>query len=135
MQKVISFDKSFEFKTMVGEVTSISLDPKLEFSDDSTISGELIISGKYKLTAASRLEDDFIFHLPIDIVLTESLEEGSRKVLVDDFRYEVKEDDTLECHIDLLVEGVEKIDVEDDLDDVRDGTSLGNSVQEMNDSQ
>lgn len=126
MQKVISFDKTLEFKTMVGEVTSISLDPKLDFSDDSSISGELVISGKYKLTAASRLEEDFLFHLPIEIVLTESLEPETRKVAIDDFRYEVMEDDTLNCHIDLLVEGVEKIDIseedvelEDKTEDVR----------------
>ncbi len=114
MQKVISFDKTLDFKTMVGEVTSISLDPKLAFSDDSTISGELVISGKYKLTAASRLEDDFIFHLPVEIVLTESLDEETRNVTIDDFRYEVQEDDSLSCHIDLLVEGVEKIEVDDE---------------------
>ena len=114
MQKVISFDKTLDFKTMVGEVTSISLDPKLAFSDDSTISGELVISGKYKLTAASRLEDDFIFHLPVEIVLTESLDEETRKVTIDDFRYEVQEDDSLSCHIDLLVEGVEKIEVDEE---------------------
>ena len=29
MRKVISFDKKLEFKTMIGEVTSISLDPNL----------------------------------------------------------------------------------------------------------
>ena len=117
MQKVISFDKTLDFKTMVGEVTSISLDPKLEFSDDSTISGELVISGKYKLTAASRLEDDFLFHLPVEIVLTESLDEETRRVSIDDFRYEVEKDDSLLCHIDLLVEGVEKIQVDDDCED------------------
>ena len=114
MRKVISFDKTLDFKTMVGEVTSISLDPKLAFSDDSTISGELVISGKYKLTAASRLEDDFIFHLPVEIVLTESLDEETRNVTIDDFRYEVQEDDSLSCHIDLLVEGVEKIEVDEE---------------------
>lgn len=117
MQKVISFDKILDFKTMVGEVTSISLDPKLAFSDDSTISGELVISGKYKLTAASRLEDDFLFHLPVEIVLTESLDEETRSVSIDDFRYEVEDDDSLSCHIDLLVEGVEKIEVDDNCED------------------
>ena len=74
MQKVISFNKNLEFKTMISEITSISLDQHLAFMDESSISGELVISGKYKLTAASRLEEDFIFHLPIEIVLTENLD-------------------------------------------------------------
>lgn len=114
MRKVISFDKKLEFKTMIGEVTSISLDPNLSFSDDSDISGDLVISGKYKLTAASRLEDDFVFSLPVEIALSEKLEEETRNVYIDDFRYEVEEDDTLNCQIDLVVEGVEKIEVDED---------------------
>lgn len=115
MRKVISFDKKLEFKTMIGEVTSISLDPNLKFSDDNDITGELVISGKYKLTAASRLEDDFLFSLPLEIALSEQLEEETRNVYVDDFRYDVdNDDDSLNCHIDLVVEGVEKIEVENE---------------------
>lgn len=109
MKKVISFDKTLEFKTMVGEVTSISIDPQLDFSLDGSISGELIIAGKYKLTSASRLEDDFSFRVPVEIVLTENLEEDTREVRLDDFRYDLL-DDALVCHIDLLIEGVEKIE-------------------------
>ena len=115
MRKVISFDKKLEFKTMIGEVTSISLDPNLKFSDDNDITGELVISGKYKLTAASRLEEDFLFSLPLEIALSEQLEEETRKVYVDDVRYDVdNDDDSLNCHIDLVVEGVEKIEVENE---------------------
>lgn len=109
MKKVISFDKTLEFKTMVGEVTSISIDPQLDFSEDGSVSGELIIAGKYKLTSASRLEDDFSFRVPVEIVLTENLEEDTREVHLDDFRYDLL-DDALVCHIDLLIEGVEKIE-------------------------
>lgn len=109
MKKVISFDKTLEFKTMVGEVTSISIDPQLDFSEDGSVSGELIIAGKYKLTSASRLEDDFSFRVPVEIVLTENLEENTREVRLDDFRYDLL-DDALVCHIDLLIEGVEKIE-------------------------
>lgn len=110
MRKVISFDKELEFKTMIGEVTSISLDQNLSFQDDSTVSGELVVSGKYKLTAASRLEEDFSFHVPMEIVLTERLDSETRNVNIEDFRYEVEDNDILLCHIDLLIEGVEIID-------------------------
>ena len=129
MRKVISFDKKLEFKTMIGEVTSISLDPNLSFSDDSDISGDLVISGKYKLTAASRLEDDFVFSLPVEIALSEKLEEETRNVYIDDFRYEVEEDDTLNCHIDLVdedssfseenLEKIEEIQISSDSSDMR----------------
>ena len=113
MNKIISFDKTLDFKTMVGEICSISLEPFLKFDDDTTISGNLKIFGKYKLTSASRLEEAFSFTLPVDIVLTECLEEDSRTVEVDDFRYKVVDDESLECHIDLKVSGVEKIEEDD----------------------
>lgn len=131
MQRVISFDKSLEFKTMIGEVTSISLDQELSFSDESTVSGELIISGKYKLTSASRLEEDFVFHLPVEIVLTEKLEEDGRSVTIEDFRYEIEEDDVLNCHISLLIEGVEVIEIPDDSNDEDLELERSNDVEEV----
>lgn len=135
MRKVISFDKELEFKTMIGEITSISLDQDLSFQDDSTVSGELVVSGKYKLTAASRLEDDFLFHLPMEIVLTERLDSKTRNVTIEDFRYEVEDNDILLCHIDLLVEGVEIIDdIESDSSDSDIRETTGSSASEIVDS-
>ena len=135
MRKVISFDKELEFKTMIGEITSISLDQDLSFQDDSTVSGELVVSGKYKLTAASRLEDDFLFHLPMEIVLTERLDSKTRNVTIEDFRYEVEDNDILLCHIDLLVEGVEIIDdIESDSSDSDIRETTGSSASEIIDS-
>ena len=135
MRKVISFDKELEFKTMIGEITSISLDQDLSFQDESTVSGELVVSGKYKLTAASRLEDDFLFHLPMEIVLTERLDSKTRNVTIEDFRYEVEDNDILLCHIDLLVEGVEIIDdIESDSSDSDIRETTGSSASEIVDS-
>ena len=135
MRKVISFDKKLEFKTMIGEITSISLDQDLSFQDESTVSGELVVSGKYKLTAASRLEDDFLFHLPMEIVLTERLDSKTRNVTIEDFRYEVEDNDILLCHIDLLVEGVEIIDdIESDSSDSDIRETTGSSASEIVDS-
>lgn len=135
MRKVISFDKELEFKTMIGEITSISLDQDLSFQDDSTVSGELVVSGKYKLTAASRLEEDFLFHLPMEIVLTERLDSKTRNVTIEDFRYEVEDNDILLCHIDLLVEGVEIIDdIESDSSDSDIRETTGSSASEIVDS-
>ena len=105
MQKVISFDKDLEFKTMIGEITSISLDQDLSFVDTSNISGELIVSGKYKLTSASRLEEEFSFHLPVEIALTEKLDLDTSSVTIEDFRYDVDQDsDVLCCHIKLFID-------------------------------
>lgn len=115
MKKIISFDKNLDFKTMIGEISSISLDHTLTFEDESNITGEFFISGKYKLTEATRLEENFEFRLPVEIVLGEKLEDASRKIEIDDFRYEIENDDSLACHIEVKVEGVEMIDDEEEL--------------------
>lgn len=123
MKKIISFDKNLDFKSMIGEISSISLDHTLSFDDESTISGNFLISGKYKLTEATRLEEDFNFKLPVEIMLGEKLEEVGRKIEIDDFHYEVENDDSLACHIEVKIEGVEVIEedeevVEEPLQDV-----------------
>ena len=55
MKKNVSFEKEIEFPSMIGEITSISLDHSLEFQSKSKIEGEFVVSGTYKMTAASTL--------------------------------------------------------------------------------
>ena len=59
MKQIISFEKEIAFKTMIGEITSISLEHDLSFINDSEVEGNLIISGTYKMTEASTLEESF----------------------------------------------------------------------------
>ncbi len=110
MKKIISFEKNLDFNSMIGEVSAISLDHTLKFTSDNSIEGEFIISGKYKLTEASILEEDFNYNLPVDILLNEKLELETAKIDIDDFYYEIENDSTIVCHIDVKVEGVEKIE-------------------------
>lgn len=113
MKKTISFEKKIEFPTMIGEISAISLDQDLKFIDESNITGNLIVSGRYKMTEASRLEEDFNYELPVEIILTEKLDLTTTKVDVDDFYYEIENDDTMICYIDIKVEGVEIIDIKE----------------------
>lgn len=101
---------------MIGEVTAISLDHNLRFVDESNVEGEFTISGSYKLTEASRLEEKFSFTVPADIILGEKLDLTTTKIEIDDFYYEIDNDDTMNCYIDVQVEGVEKIE---DIEEVR----------------
>ena len=112
MKKIISLNKKIEFPTMIGEVTAISLEPTLTFIDESNVAGDFIISGRYKMTEASRLEEDFNYKIPIEIILTEKIDLPTAKVDVEDFYYEIEEDDTMICYIDVKVEGVELIEEE-----------------------
>ena len=113
MKKIISFEKKLEFPSMVGEITSISLDHTLEFKSPTLIEGAFLITGTYKLTEASCIEDNFNFKVPTEIMLTENIDITTGKITVDDFFYEIENDESLVCHIDVLVEGLEEIFIEE----------------------
>lgn len=109
MKKIITFDKELEFKTMIGEITSISLEQDLKFIDQSNIEGNFYVTGTYKLTEASQIEEKFSFELPVEISLPETIDLKTSKIQIDDFNYEVQNDDTMVCHINVLIQGVEDI--------------------------
>lgn len=111
MKKTISFEKKLEFPSMIGEITAISLDQNLQFVDESNITGNFKITGRYKMTEASRIEEDFSYELPVEIILKEKISLDTAKVDIEDFYYEIENDDTMICYIDVKVEGVEIIDI------------------------
>lgn len=113
MKKKVTFEKSIEFPTMIGEVSEISLDHKLKFVDESSVEGHLLLTGKYKMTEASRLEEDFNYEIPCEIALTEKLDLNTTNVEISDFYYEIENENILVCHIELLVEGLELLDEEE----------------------
>lgn len=132
MKKIISFEKNLDFNSMIGEVSAISLDHTLKFTSDNSIEGEFIISGKYKLTEASILEEDFNYNLPVDILLNEKLELETAKIDIDDFYYEIENDSAIVCHIDVKVEGVEKIEeVKEDEKIVEEATIISEPQKEI----
>ncbi len=114
MKQIISFEKEIAFKTMIGEVTSISLEHTLAFQGPSTISGDMIVSGTYKMTEASTLEEDFQYAIPVDIMLTKELEEDNRSITIHNFTYDIRNEDILHLYIDVLVKGREVIELEEE---------------------
>ena len=116
MKKTISFEKKIEFPSMIGEITSISLDHNLQFVDSYNIEGNFIISGTYKLTEASRIEESFSYELPSEIILSEKRDLNTSKIEIEDFYYEIENADTLICYIEIKVEGVEEIEVKEEIE-------------------
>ncbi|CCY80179.1 unknown [Mycoplasma sp. CAG:877] len=114
MKKTISLKKNLEFPSMIGEITAISLDHNLKFQDESNIAGEFKVTGNYKLTEASRLEEKFDYTIPVEIALTEKLDLSTTKISISDFYYEIENDDTMVCNIELKIEGVEIIEVKEE---------------------
>ena len=75
----------------------------------SKIEGNFLIKGTYKLTEASCIEENFEFNLPVEILLNEKLDINTSKIEIEDFYYEIENEENLICYIDVLVEGVEEI--------------------------
>lgn len=117
MKKIISFEKKIDFPSMIGEVTSISLEHDLKFIDSNNVEGKFIVTGTYKLTEASCIEEKFKYDLPTEILLNEKLELDTVKLTIEDFYYEIENDYTLVCHIELKIEGVEVIELTDEIEE------------------
>ena len=73
------------------------------------------------MTEASRLEEEFNYKIPCEITLTERLDLNTTNIDISDFYYEVENGNTLVCHIELLVEGLELLEDEPVLDRECDG--------------
>jgi LysM repeat protein len=65
------------------------------------------------MTEASRLEEDFSFNLPVEISILEKCELNTCKLSIENFNYEIIDDDILRSNIDVLIEGRELIEEKD----------------------
>lgn len=118
MKKTLSFEKDLTFQTMIGEITTISFEEDLKFVDKSDIEGNFYVSGKYKMTEASTLLEDFSFSIPTQIAMIENYDLETTKISVENFTYEIVDDDILRCKIDILIEGREEVVLEEEKEEV-----------------
>ena len=133
MQQIINIEKEIAFKSMLGSITSISLEDDLSFINDNEIEGNLIIRGTYKMTEASTLEETFDYKIPVEIMLTTTLEEDKRKVDINNFTYKIVDEESLLINVELLIEGLEKIEIKPEEDEVRgDKEVLSTDLEEKN---
>ena len=114
MKKIVSFKKDLLFKTKVSEITSISLEHKIISTSDDLVSGEFLINGEYKMTEGSINREKYDFSLPFDIALNSKYDISTLKVDIDNFDYEIVNNELLNVSIDLLIEAEEKEEVREE---------------------
>ena len=107
MKNIIPFKKDIIFKTNISEVTSISLENSLNLKDD-VIKGEFIVSGEYKISDKSESVDPFNLNLPFEIVIDEKYDTSKATIDIDDFYYEIVNDNVLRIAIDVLIDKLEE---------------------------
>lgn len=107
MKNIIPFKKDVIFKTNISEVTSISLENTLTINKD-VIEGSFIVSGEYKISDKSISVDPFNLELPFEIVIDEKYDTSKAIIDIDDFYYEIINDNVLRIAIDVLVDKLEE---------------------------
>lgn len=130
MKQIIPFKKELLFKTKVSEITSISLEHTLSLKSDDFISGEFHIAGDYKMTEGSINREKFNFKLPFDIALDSKYDPSSIVIDIDNFYYEVVNNESLQVNIDVYVEG-EKLEEEVLEEHMDDKSELEEAVEVM----
>lgn len=91
MNNVIEFKKDCIMKTMVHEITDISLTHDYKIMSDM-IEGYFDVSGEYKATASSVSKEDFMYTIPFSIALSSMIDKSSINLTIKDFNYEVDKD-------------------------------------------
>ena len=119
MKKIIPFKKDIIFKTNIEEITSISLEHTLSKQKDNEISGEFTVSGEYRITDESIHTESFIYNLPFDIRMDEKYDLENVTIDIDDFYYEIVNNNVLNVNIDVLLDKLEeKLIIEPELEEV-----------------
>ena len=104
MKQIIPFKKELPFKTKVSDITSISLEREINVLDDGIVTGVFHITGDYKMNEGSINRENFSFDLPFDITLDPRYDVKTVSSDIEDFYYDVINEDTLKVSIDLYVE-------------------------------
>lgn len=107
MKNIIPFKKDVIFKTNISEVTSISLENTLTINKD-VVKGLFIVSGEYKISDKSISIDPFNLELPFEIIIDEKYDTSKAIIDIDDFYYEIINDNVLRVAIDVLVDKLEE---------------------------
>lgn len=108
MKKIVPFKKDISFDNNIAEISSISLEHTLKLQEENIVSGEFIISGTYKMTEASLNVDSFEYKLPFDISVDKKYDTKNIDVDINDFYYEVTNNEILSVSIEVVLDGLEE---------------------------
>lgn len=117
MNNVFTIDREFLFKSNIYEITSISIEQNHDINA-STIEGEFIISGTYRLHEISINKEDFCYKIPFKHELRSNIKLDTISLDINDFNYNFVKPDELDVHIEYLLTAEESIKEFDNMDDL-----------------
>ena len=107
MKNIIPFKKEVIFKTNISEITSISLEHTLSLENDK-VQGNFIVNGEYKVSDSSTTVETFNLELPFEIIIDEKYDTKKAIIDIDDFYYEIVNNNVLSISIDVLIDKLEE---------------------------
>ena len=107
MNLIIPFTKDIKFNSNISEIVSISLEHDYTVNDGEIL-GNFIVSGDYKSHEVSVNKEHFEYVLPFSVELTTRIDRDSVDFSIEDFTYEIKNNDTLEVRIEYSVNALEE---------------------------
>lgn len=113
MKQTIPFEKDITFKTKIGEITSISLENDLVLKGEDLISGNFYISGNYKMIETSTMEESYSYKIPCEIAISDDYDTFDATVDIDDFHYEIIDDEILRVNIVVAIDNLKKKEIEE----------------------
>lgn len=130
MKQIIPYKKDIVFKTNIANITSISLEHEEKIREEE-VSGDFLIFGEYKIHNDTTEKELFKYRLPFSIDFTENIDSESIKIDIEDFNYEIIENDVLRVNIDFSLNATEIIEEkEEELDE---GRELEDELEEEDD--
>ena len=113
MKQTIPFTKDITFKSKIGELTSISLDNDLTLKGEDLITGNFYISGTYKMMDTVLNPEKYSYKIPVEISISDEYDTYDSTIDIDDFEYEVIEDDILRVNIVVVIDNLVKKELEE----------------------
>lgn len=106
MKQIIPFVKDISLDSKISEITSIALEHNLKMENNDSVVGTFTISGKYRVSEISINEEVFEKKIEFDITLDDKYDASKVTIDVDDFYYEIINEEYLRVHIDVLVDNL-----------------------------
>lgn len=106
MNLIIPFTKDIKFTSNISEITSISLEHEFTVNNDEIL-GNFIVSGDYKTHELSVNKEHFEYVLPFRVDISSRIDRETVDLAIQDFTYEIKDNDTLKIDIEYTINALE----------------------------
>lgn len=107
MNEIVSFSKEIDFNNNIDKISSISIEHTICLDKDSTVKGDLIVSGTYRQNEISLIDTPFSYKIPVDIVLDSKYDLSNITIDIDNFTYDVLDNNKLKINVDLILDNLE----------------------------